>query len=209
MKARSVCWRVFVDSATVTLEPPETAVTGIASTPVSSLTKTKPSYGDHDLSLASQSGSLGEAPAKSDFQSTQLGAKPKTESRETPPDKSESYFDVYQESQYDGTVTFETSAPVLRSIATRVFSPHATSEAEQWLNGDLKSINEQALLISYHEARRMHVQISKAEIRVKRSWEGEFSELVLQVFAEVNIPQSLALWDAVGDTIQQCGVGWQ
>jgi len=51
----------------------------------------------------------------------------------------------------------------------------------------------------------MHVRIKKLKVSVKRSWEEDFSELLLQVFVEANLPQSLALWDAIGDSIQRWG----
>lgn len=83
--------------------------------------------------------------------------------------------------------------------------PEITQEARQWLTGDLEVINKRVMLLCIEHARRMHVQIKSLRIFVKRSWEGEFNELALEVFVEANIPQSLALWDAIGGSIQRWG----
>jgi hypothetical protein len=61
------------------------------------------------------------------------------------------------------------------------------------------------MLLCMEDARFMGVPVEKLRLSVKRSWEGEYSELLLQVFVELNFPQSLALWDAIGDSIQRWG----
>jgi hypothetical protein len=80
-----------------------------------------------------------------------------------------------------------------------------TKEAQQWLTGDLDIINSQVIGLCVEEAQRMHVPIEKLQVSVKQSWEGEFNELVLQAFVKANLPQSLALWDAIGDSVQRWG----
>ena len=87
----------------------------------------------------------------------------------------------------------------------RVPKKEPTREAQQWLNGDLERIDNRITSLCIEHAEFMHVPIKKLDLSVKRSWEGEFSELVLQVFVEANIPQSLALWDAIGNSIQKWG----
>lgn len=79
----------------------------------------------------------------------------------------------------------------------------ATRQAQQWLNGDLQRIDNRITSLCIEHAEIMHVPIRKLDLSVKRSWEGEFNELVLQVFVDANLPQSLALWDAIGDSIQR------
>ena len=51
----------------------------------------------------------------------------------------------------------------------------------------------------------MQLPINSVKVSIKRSWEGEFSELVIQVFVRGNLSQSLALWDAIGDSVQRWG----
>jgi hypothetical protein len=86
-----------------------------------------------------------------------------------------------------------------------ILRPDVTQEARQWLNGDLDIINRRVIHLCVEQARRMHVPIEKLQVSVKRSWEGEFNELVLQAFVKANLPQSLALWDAIGDSVQNWG----
>lgn len=81
--------------------------------------------------------------------------------------------------------------------------PEVTEEAQQWLTGDLDAINQRVIQICSEEASRMHVPIKKLRLSVKRSWEEEWNELLLQVFVEADLPQSLVLWDAIGDSIQR------
>jgi hypothetical protein len=85
----------------------------------------------------------------------------------------------------------------------RVLQPEITKEAQQWLRGDLNIINQRVMLLCMEHARRMHAPIKKLRLSVRRSWEGGFNELLLQVFVRLNIPQGLALWDAIGDSIQR------
>ena len=85
----------------------------------------------------------------------------------------------------------------------RIVQPEVTQEAQQWLRGDLEIINRRVILICIEQARWMHVPLNKLQLSIRRSWEGEFSELLLQVFVHANLPQSLALWDAIGDSIQR------
>jgi hypothetical protein len=79
-----------------------------------------------------------------------------------------------------------------------------TAEAQGWLTGDLDAINQQVIHICTEEAQKKHLPIKKLKLSVKRSWEDGFSELLLQMFVEADFPQSLALWDAIGDSI----LGW-
>ena len=83
--------------------------------------------------------------------------------------------------------------------------PKVTRDARQWLTDDLDIINQRVVLLALNRARTMHVQVKSFQVSVKRSWEGEFSELVLEVSVKANLPQSLALWDAIGDSIQRWG----
>lgn len=92
----------------------------------------------------------------------------------------------------------------VRRLHKRTLRPEISQEARQWLTGDLELINQRAMLFCTEQAKRMHVPISGIQLSVKRSWEGEFRELVLQVFVEANFAQSLALWDSIGEAIQ----GW-
>ena len=83
--------------------------------------------------------------------------------------------------------------------------PEVTEEAQQWLAGDLDTINQRVIHICTQEARKKHLPIKKLRLSIKRSWEEDFKELLLEVFVEANFPQSLALWDAIGDSIQRWG----
>jgi len=83
--------------------------------------------------------------------------------------------------------------------------PEVTREARQWLTGDLDIINSRVIELCVEQAQRMHAPIEKLQISVKRSWEEEFNELVLQVFVKANLSESLALWDAIGDSVQHWG----
>ena len=83
--------------------------------------------------------------------------------------------------------------------------PEVTKEAQQWLTGDLDAINQRVIHICTQEARKKHLPIKKLKLSVKRSWEEEYTVLVLQVFVEGDLPQSLVLWDAIGDSIQRWG----
>lgn len=78
-----------------------------------------------------------------------------------------------------------------------------TPEAKPYLADDLDFINRRVATLCIEQAARMHVSIEKMLVSLKRSWEGDFLEVVLQVFVEANIPQSLALWDAVGSAIER------
>lgn len=114
-----------------------------------------------------------------------------------------------EETQFSGDATIslgivqETGPRVRRS--QKLLRPDISREAKQWLTGDLNLVHDQAVLFCVQESNRMHLRLKNICLTVKRSWEGEFSELVLQVFAEANLPQSLALWDAIGDAIQDWG----
>lgn len=87
----------------------------------------------------------------------------------------------------------------------RALVPDITREAQEWLRGDLAIINQRVTLFCTEQARNMHVPITKLRLSVKRSWEEDFRELLLEVFVEANFPQSLALWDAIGHSIQRWG----
>ncbi len=87
----------------------------------------------------------------------------------------------------------------------RALEPDITREAKEWLRGDLDIIHQRIMLLCMEHARFMGVPVKELRLSVKRSWEGEYSELLLQVFVEANFPQSLALWDAIGDSILRWG----
>jgi len=87
----------------------------------------------------------------------------------------------------------------------RVPQPRWTQEARQWMTGDFVKIHERTSQICIVEARRMHLAITELNVSVKRAWEEGSSELVMEVVVNGNLPQSLALWDAIGDEIQSWG----
>jgi len=80
-----------------------------------------------------------------------------------------------------------------------------TQEARQWLNGEFLVIHQRARQICVEEARRMHLAITELNVAVKRAWEEGSNELVIEVVVNGNLPQSLALWDAIGNEIQRWG----
>lgn len=104
-----------------------------------------------------------------------------------------------------GSLEIELEGGFRSSQKHRILRPDITQEARQWLNDELDIINRRVMQYCVEHARRMHVPIEKFRVSVKRSWEGEFNELVLQVFVKANFPQSLALWDAIGDSVQHWG----
>jgi hypothetical protein len=83
--------------------------------------------------------------------------------------------------------------------------PEVTEEAQQWLTGDLDAINQRVIHICTEEAEKKHLPIKKLRLSVKRSWEEDFRELLLEVFVEANFPQSLVLWEAIDTAIQRWG----
>jgi hypothetical protein len=83
--------------------------------------------------------------------------------------------------------------------------PEVTEEAQEWLTGDLDAINQRVIRICTEEAQKKHLPINKLQLSVKRSWEDDSAELLLQVFVEADLPQSLVLWDAIGASIQRWG----
>jgi hypothetical protein len=87
----------------------------------------------------------------------------------------------------------------------RALVPDITQEAKEWLRGDLAIINQRIMLLCMEHASIMGVSVEKLRLSIKRSWEEDFKELLLEVFVEANFPQSLALWDAIGDSIQRWG----
>jgi hypothetical protein len=87
----------------------------------------------------------------------------------------------------------------------RALVPDITREAKEWLRGDMAIINQRIMLLCMEHAGIMGVPVGKLRLSVKRSWEDDFTELLLQVFVEANLPQSLALWDAIGDSILRWG----
>ena len=87
----------------------------------------------------------------------------------------------------------------------RVPRLRVSQEARQWLTGDLGLIHQRVSQLCLEKARGMHLPIDNIQASVKRSWEGEFSEVVLQLYVRGNLAQSLALWDAIGDSIQRWG----
>ena len=95
--------------------------------------------------------------------------------------------------------------PQRRQPRQHVLKPEITQEARQWLTGDLEVINNRIMLLCIEHARRAHLSIKSLKLSIKRSWEDEFRELALQLFVEGNIPQSLALWESIGDSIQHWG----
>ena len=80
-----------------------------------------------------------------------------------------------------------------------------SQEAQDWLTDDFHAINKHVVRVCAAEAKKMQLPIEKLRLTLKQSWEGEFSELVLQVFVNADVPKSLALWDAIGDAIQHWG----
>lgn len=78
------------------------------------------------------------------------------------------------------------------------------SGAESYLADPKFSFLVQRLrAICINQATKMQVPIERLEISVKRDQEEHWIELVLHIFVPLNMEQSLALWDAIGDAIQQ------
>lgn len=94
---------------------------------------------------------------------------------------------------------------VVRPKYLRVPQLRMTQEVRQWLTGEFIAIHQRARQICVEKAHRMHLEIIELNAAVKRAWEEGSNELVLEVVVNGNLPQSLALWDAIGDEIQSWG----
>ena len=99
----------------------------------------------------------------------------------------------------------EPTPAVVAMASFRVPRLRVSQEARQWLTGDLQLIHQRVVQLCLEQARGMRLPIANIQASVKRSWEGEFSEVVLQLNVRGNLAQSLALWDAIGDSIQRWG----
>ena len=105
-----------------------------------------------------------------------------------------------------GATSDTTQEPELvRPGYLRVPQQRLTQEVRQWMTGEFVVIHQRVRQICVQEARRMHLAIYELNLSVKRSWEEDANELVVEVVVNGNLPQSLALWDAIGDEIQSWG----
>ena len=83
--------------------------------------------------------------------------------------------------------------------------PELAADISSYLNGNVKKVYERICTLSLEQANRMGVAIRHIRVFSKRRWEEDFREIVVQLFVEANLPQSLALWDSIGAALAR----WQ
>lgn len=85
-----------------------------------------------------------------------------------------------------------------------VVLPQETPEAQSYLGDpNIRSVFNRLVAICVNQVIYSGASIERLELTTKRSQEERWIELVLRVVVSLNIPQSLALWDAIGEAIQR------
>lgn len=86
---------------------------------------------------------------------------------------------------------------------------HVSQEARSYLTDpNFKQAFERVVAICLSVALQVGIPVEGLELATKRSQEERWIELVLRLIVPLNIPQSLAFWDAIGDAIQRSVQAW-
>lgn len=94
--------------------------------------------------------------------------------------------------------------PDAKPAAASLWPPvtQISPEAQSYLRDpNVKHVVDVALAKASNQARVMGAPVERVALSIKHSREERWVELLLQVFVPLNIPQSTALWEAIGDAM--------
>ena len=79
--------------------------------------------------------------------------------------------------------------------------PQIAPDVRRYLRGSALLVYERILRISVMEDHKAGIPVRRVVVSNRKSWEGNFREVAVHVMVGASLPESLALWDAIGSTL--------
>jgi hypothetical protein len=79
--------------------------------------------------------------------------------------------------------------------------PQIAPDVHRHLRGKALTVYDRIISVSLAQAKKARVPVRRVMVSNRRSWEGNFREITVHVIVDASLPESLALWDAIGSAL--------